>query len=137
MKERTIRDDMKRIPPGQPRLKLKVEGMKPGYQGYWAVPSQFEELQDGGYSFVKKEKDQVTVGTDKQGDIHLGSIVSRQANSDGSRLYLMQIKKSWYRDNQAIKQKTIDEAEHQIRHPQVGDNHYIPDGGISIQNELK
>lgn len=133
-RESQNRETQKRIPPGQPRLKLTAEGLRPGFRGYWAKPEQFDELRAGGYAFVKKEN--VTVGTDKQGNTDLASLVSRSAGSDGSRLYLMQISKKWYNENQAIKQQAITQTEKQISDPQ-GENIYVPDGGISINTELK
>jgi hypothetical protein len=132
IRETQLREKQKRIPPGKPRLKLTVEGLKPNERAYWAKPSQFEELTEGGYTFVPKEG--ITIGTDGIGNTDLGSLVSRPAGS-GDRLYLMKIRKSYYEENQREKQKELELIEKQIRNPQ-GNNIYVPDDGISITNEL-
>jgi len=123
---RPPRQDQVRIPPGQPRLKLKVDGLKNNEQGYWAKPNQFEELIEGGYQFVTK--DGVEIGTDKEGNTDLGSLVSQSAGSDGSRLYLLKIRKDWYKENQMCKQKTITDDEQQMLNPPESQTTYLPNG---------
>lgn len=134
LEDRPTRNEQKRIPPGQPRLKLNVDGLGPSERGYWARPDQFDQLKAGGYRFVYK--DEVEVGTDKQGNNDLGSLVSRSAGSDGSKLYLMEIPKRWYEENQREKQDEITIQENLIKDPE-GHNVYVPKGGISINTEMK
>lgn len=132
-RESQIRQKQVRIPPGQPRLKLKVEGLKDNERGYFAKPEQFEELIEGGYRFVGKEG--IEIGTDKMGDTDLGSLVSRSAGSDGSRLYLMKIRKDWYEENQRAKQKQITINENQMLNPGESQNTYVPNGRNTINRE--
>jgi len=132
-RESQLRQKQVRIPPGQPRLKLKVEGLKDNERGYFAKPEQFEELIEGGYRLVGK--DGIEIGTDKRGNTDLGSLVSRSAGSDGSRLYLMAIRKDWYEQNQKAKQKQITEDENQMLNPGESQNQYIPDGKNRIDRE--
>lgn len=132
-RESLTRENTVRIPPGQPRLKLTVKGLKKNERGYWAKPDQFEELIEGGYVFV--HKDGIEVGTDKSGNTDLGSLVSKPAGSDGSRLYLLKIRKDWYDENQAIKQREITRNESQMLNPEEGNNQYIPGGKNRIDRE--
>lgn len=132
-RESQVRENQVRIPPGQPRLKLTVKGLKKSERGYWAKPEQFEELLEGGYKFVRN--DGIEVGTDKSGNTDLGSLVSKPAGSDGSRLYLLKIRKDWYEENQAIKQREITKNEKQMLNPEGDTNQYIPDGRNRIDRE--
>jgi len=131
---RETRESQKRIPPGKPRLKLTVKGLKNSERGYWAKPEQFEELTEGGYSFVAK--DGIEVGTDKSGNTDLGSLVSRSAGSDGSRLYLLKIRKDWYKENQAEVQNVIAKQEKGLLNPEENDTQYIPGGANRINRQI-
>lgn len=102
----------KRIPAGMPRQKLKVEGLAANKRGYWATESQFQELQDAGYTFVANNE-AIVIGED--GHINKSSIITRPASrSEDSKLYLMEIEKDFYEENQKTKQKRIDATEKQI-----------------------
>jgi len=106
------RNMKRRIPAGMPRQKLKVDGLASNKRGYWATESQFQELQDAGYTFVEN-KDSIAIGED--GHINKSSIISRPASrTDDKKLYLMEIDKEWYAENQATKQKRIEVTEQQI-----------------------
>jgi hypothetical protein len=129
-REDMTRNNHGRIPPGQPRLKLTATGLKRNERGYWAKPEQFEELIQGGYQFVSK--DAITVGTDKDGNTDLGSLVSQSAGSDGTRLYLLKIRKDWYAENQKIKQDEITARETQMINPPESQTQYLPNG----QNQI-
>jgi len=133
-RESQLREKQVRIPPGQPRLKLKVEGLKNNERGYFAKPEQFEELLEGGYRFAAK--DGIEVGTDKLGNTDLGSLVSRSSGSDGGRLYLMKIRKDWYEENQKAKQRQITDNENQMLNPGDTQNQYIPGGKNRIDREI-
>lgn len=107
-----LRQTKKRIPAGMPRQKLKVDGIAENKRGYWAKEEQFQELQDAGYTFTKNSDD-LTIGED--GYINKSSIISRPASrSDDTKLYLMEIDKEFYAENQHIKQDRIKETESQI-----------------------
>ncbi len=128
-RESMQREKQARIPPGQPRLKLTVEGLKNNERGYFAKPEQFDELLEGGYQHVPRKG--VEIGTDKLGNTDLGSMVSRSAGSDGGRLYLMKIRKDWYEENQREKQKQITKNEHDMLNPDPSQTQYAP-----VQNKI-
>ena len=107
-----LRQTKKRIPAGMPRQKLKVDGIAKNKRGYWAKEDQFQELQDAGYTFTANS-DALTIGED--GYINKSSIISRPASrGDDEKLYLMEIDKEFYKENQKIKQDRIKETESQI-----------------------
>lgn len=109
---RQTRQTKKRIPAGMPRQKLKVDGLPENKRGYWAKESQFQELQDAGYTFTTNNED-LAIGED--GYVNKSSIISRPASrTDDEKLYLMEIEKSFYAENQKTKQARINETEHQI-----------------------
>jgi hypothetical protein len=106
------RAQRKRIPAGMPRQKLKVDGLAEGKKGYWATEDQFQELQDAGYTFVANN-DNLIIGEDNF--VNKSSIISRPASrSEDKKLYLMEIDKDDYADNQRQKQARIAETEQQI-----------------------
>lgn len=122
---RATRQEMKRVPPGSPQLKLSVQGCDENKRQYWALPRMFDELTAGGYTFVKKKG--VDIGTTKDGNTDLGSLVSVSAGGDGDKLYLMEIDKQLYQENEDYKQSFIDELEDQINYPQETDISYAHD----------
>lgn len=124
----------KRIPAGMPRQKLKVEGLAANKRGYWATESQFQELQDAGYTFVEN-KEGIAIGED--GHINKGSLISRPASrSNDSKLFLMEIEKDFYDENQKIKQKRIDATEKQIFERPNTKTSYAVTGNAKISETL-
>lgn len=126
-RETERRERKKRIPPGSPRLKLSAEGIRPGFRGYWAKPEQFAELEDAGYSFVKKDSG-VRVGTDRTEGTDLGSLISRSGGGE-DKLYLMEISEEFYAENEEIKQAEIDQTEKAIFEP-TSENQYISERSV-------
>lgn len=105
------RQEMKRKPAGMPRQKLTVHGTDNNKRQYWAKPSQFKELEEAGYTFVTNHG---TKTGDEDKD-HLGSRVTVPASrSDDEKLYLMEISKDWYKENQGAKQAQITEQEREM-----------------------
>ena len=103
--QKKTREQRQRIPAGMPRQRLKVEGLDNSKRGYWATESQIEELLDAGYRFVSHDET-ITVGQD--GYIPKGKMITRPASrSDDKKLYLMEIDKDIYAENQRIKQDAI------------------------------
>lgn len=120
------RQQRKRIPAGMPRQKLKVDGLKSNKKGYWATEDQFQELQDAGYDFVPNS-DELVIGEDHH--INKSSIISRPASrSDDKKLYLMQIDKAVWAQNQKEKQDRINQTERQIFNRQDTDKTYSVKG---------
>jgi len=105
---RKERQEMTRTPAGMPTKKLVVNGADPSKKQYWAKPHQFKELQDAGYTFVMN--DDVQTGEDRKE--HVGSHVTMPASRfNDEKLYLMEIPKEWYEENQRYKQNQITEKE--------------------------
>lgn len=108
---RPKREEMKRVPAGMPRQKLKVEGKDPNRKYYWAFEEQFPELQAAGYRFEHDEN--LTVGEDQKFD--KGTVVARPSSrSEDKKHYLMSIDKKWHKENQKLKHDQIDQQEYEM-----------------------
>jgi hypothetical protein len=122
MAEKKPRAARKRIPAGMPRQRLIVDGLANNKRGYWATESQFQELMDAGYTFVANDE-KLTIGED--GRIDKGSIITRPASrTNDEKLYLMEIEKEFYAENQAIKHQRLDQAEKQMFNREDTDTTY-------------
>lgn len=129
----TKREAKKRIPAGMPRQKLKVEGLDENKRGYWATEEQFQELQDAGYTFVANNAE-LKIGED--GKVDKGSLISRPASrSNDKKLYLMEIDKGFYEENQSIKQNRIKQNEQQMFQREDTETSYAL-GGNKLSTEL-
>ena len=107
-----LRESKERIPAGMPRQKLKVDGLQSNKRGYWAKEDQFQELMDAGYTFVSNNEN-ITVGED--GRVNKGTMISRSASrTTDEKLYLMEIDKDYYNENQQIKQERVETTEKQM-----------------------
>jgi len=126
-----------RIPLGVPRTNMDVPD-KNGFVRRWIndVGGRIERSIDAGYVFVSDQR--IRVGQ-REGNTDTGSkismVVGRHDNGTAMKAYLMEIKKEWYDEDQAAKQKSIDAIDDQIRHGNVdgepgSDGRYIPDEGI-------
>jgi len=141
-RERTESRRERRVPLGAPRLKLAVPDRN-GYKRRWVNDDggRLQEAQDGGYQFVTDST--LHVGHDvENGNSDMGSRVSRiVGKTDGGeplRAFLMEIKQEWYDEDQAEKQKKVDEIDEAIKHGDAGssglsaDERYEANGGIRI-----
>lgn len=100
----------KRIPVGDNRDILTVEGKEDGFVYRWVVDidNRIQRFLDGGYEFVEH-------------NVAVGVPSARQAQTDGKTVmkptggtttsYLMRIKQEWYDEDQAVKAKRVDESE--------------------------
>ncbi len=105
------RQKQERIPAGMPRKKLTTQGLDPNKKYFYAKPDQFQELQDAGYTFTTNQ-DITTGDIPKE---HEGSRISIPASrSNDEKLYLMEIPKKWYDENQKAKHAQIDEHEREM-----------------------
>lgn len=135
----------KRIPFGVPRRKLDAPE-RDGYVRRWVAdrPGRIQAAQDGGYEFVT---DQVQTGDAGSADVtmrkEVGSAVSRFGGTDDSgkpiNLYLMEIKKEWYDQDQAEKGLNVSLTEDALRRGAQGDGavseqSYVPREGIKIES---
>lgn len=128
------REERKRIPAGMPRQRLKVEGLAKNKRGYWATETQFEEMLDAGYTFVSNDAE-LSIGQD--GYIPKGKMISRPASrSEDAKLYLMQIDKDIYADNQRIKQEKLKETEVQIFNRENTKHEYAVEGNSKISENI-
>lgn len=110
-KERT-----RRTPINGTRNKLKLRGGEPGYK-YRIVNDDGDRvrmLEDMGYEIVNDEKIRVgdrkvatATGEGSPSRVHVG----RDANGNPQYGYVMRIKEEWFKEDQAAKQKEIDELE--------------------------
>jgi len=122
-----------RIPLGTPTLKLEVRDYAKqlgGYEPRWinADGSRVTSALKGGWEPVYRTGYEVSeeINTD------MGTWVSQYVGKDDAgaplRAYLMKIKKAWYDEDQAAKQRQVDETDDVIRRGQVnqqsGDGRY-------------
>jgi hypothetical protein len=101
-------------------------------------PGRLQQFTEAGYEFVNDPSIQVGQNAEA-GHNDLGSRISAQVgvNEGGSplRAYLMEIKKEWYDEDQAVKKLHNDEIDRQIRGGSLEgepgqDGRYIPSDGI-------
>lgn len=135
----------KRVPLGGHRQKLQVNARE-GYKRRWINDKEGRLLnaENGGYLFVEDPTLQVGDADLKNEETGVGSRVRRLVGShkDGSPMYayLMEIKEEWYEQDQADKQKAIDEVEDAIKRGNVdggieASERYTPKGGgVRIEN---
>lgn len=106
------RQTKKRIPPGMPRMQTQVAGLKPGMRGFFAREKDFQQMLDGGYTFVTTDSREVQIDQYTMNSLDLGSLVSRK--SDDTRAYLMQIPEEDYRDNRRQVHESLDVLENAL-----------------------
>lgn len=145
--KKEARDNKKRTPLGALRTKMSVSGydLKPNEKDRWVndwPPGRLQAAQEGGYRFI--EDPDATVGEDSmRGRDGLGSKISRPVglNGDGQPMksYYMVIDRDLYDEDQAEKQRHVDETDKAIQGGNVdgkfSDNRY--DAGIKIESNMK
>lgn len=118
-----------RVPLGTHRPKLDFESYKkPGYS-YRLMRGSVGRLQDaerGGWEYVLAED-----GTKVKARV--GEFEDGSSRED----FLMKIDKKWYDEDQAKKQKVVDQVDEAIKAGGVGrqtdDGRYVPDGAIRYE----
>lgn len=130
----------KRVPLGVPRTKLAVP-QRPGYKRRWINDDGKGRLQaaaEGGYTHVCDPN--LHVGEDGGGDktdSRVSRIVGRGEGGKPLRAFLMEIPSEQYKEDQASKQRALDEVDRAIRKgglvSQGAEHRYIPDGGKAIR----
>ncbi|HDZ25507.1 hypothetical protein LCGC14_0643120 [marine sediment metagenome] len=136
-------DRTKRIPLGKIKLRLSAEIPK-GYVGRWVNddPGRLMQAEDGGYAFMVDPTLQVgdpdaSSDVSKSIDSRISAVVDRIT---GKRAYLMIIRQEDYDEDQAEKQRQIDETEKSLfqgKDEKGGpgdDGRYVPAGGLKIDN---
>jgi hypothetical protein len=135
-----------RIPVGVPRLKLDG-GQRQGFVRRWVNDdgNRLQDFQAGGYEFVMN---QLPAGSDitarESTDSRVSRVVGTKADGSPLTAYLMEIRRDWYEEDQAAKQKRLDDQESQMRRGEDSqggapgrDGRYVPRDGITIDSVLK
>lgn len=141
---KSIRDGRKRTPLGQFRAKLSTDGLDiPADKvARWVndKPGRVRQAQEGGYQLVRDpNKDDSLVGEDPLRAQGLGDSVSAiVGETEGGQpmlAYLMVIDKDLYDEDQAEKQKPLDDMDAAIRRGAVepGEGQYVPTAGIKYE----
>lgn len=138
-----------RVPLGGHRSKLTIEGydIPSNKVARWIndKPGRLRAAQDGGYEFVEDPDSRVQVGEEPMtGREPLETKVSRFVGPDEQgkpmKAYLMVIDKELYEEDQAEKQKIVDETDKAIKFGMVGaqedDKRYVPKNGIKIESNM-
>lgn len=111
-----------RIPMGVPRRKMSTPTIT-GYQCRWMndIPGRLDRAVAGGYEFVDRSEvsdyglHEVVPGNSDQGSRVSRIVGVHRDELTPLRAYLMKIKKAWYDDDQAVKQKRVNETDAAIR----------------------
>lgn len=137
----------KRVPFGGHRLKLQLSDedtkalKEAGYVARWFNDQhgRIEAAEAGGYEFVRPEEaPSLGHGAVHEGNSDLNGKVSKIVSKSGEpiRAYLMKIKKRYYDQDQAEKEKRNRAIDDAIRAGQPGgatvENQYIPKRGIQL-----
>lgn len=136
-----------RVPLGILRTKLRAD-QREGFSRRWIndKPGRLDDAVAAGYGFVADPEDDLKVGdgSDVAQVAGVGTVISRTVgvHEDGRpmRAYLMEIEKDLYDEDQAEKQRLLDEKESAIRQGQDErgkpgrDGRYVPATGIKIDH---
>ena len=136
---RTQADRKERVPLDGTRQKLEAPP-RPGYHRRWFndKPGRLGDAQRAGYEFVEEETDDAPNSDDV--GTRVSRIVGTNEAGKAEIAYLMEIRQEFFAEDQAAKQRRIDETESGIRrgedsHGTVGQQgRYVPDEGIKIQH---
>lgn len=122
----------RRVPLGGFTQRLGGEH-RPGYVARWFNDEggRIAQALEAGYEFVYHKGAESTDPGNR-----ISQIVSKET---GMRAYMMEIREEWYNEDQAVKQKSINEVEAQFKRgkdiagePGI-DGRYIPSPGINIK----
>ena len=99
-----------RVPVGT-RNVLTVAGKDPNYEYRIINDSgdRVQEFMDAGYELV--EKDSVRVGDKRVNSATAEGTVSQVSVGQGQKGYIVRIKKEWYQEDQAKKQRQVNDQE--------------------------
>ncbi len=121
-KETSVRKE--RVPVASQRAPLKYKGLDTdNFVQRWVLDrdDRIEEYKLGGYDFVKPTGQGTEVGDPTVNSSKgLDTRVTKSAGFGGLRLVLMQIPKEFYLQDQAAKQKIVDETEESMQRPGTG-----------------
>ena len=138
-KKAVSKDTVPRIPFGANRTKLQVEDEIKGHKLRWFndQDGRLQRALDGGYVFVKKsEVPRLGQGQLHQENTDLNSRVSKVVSRGEPviRAYLMKIKNSYHKADQAAKEAINQEVDKALRDGTPGgnvvENQYVPKGHV-------
>jgi len=123
-REESVRSDKERIPVSSQRAPLRYKGLDTkNFVQRWVLDKddRLQVFQDAGYEFVKPTVQGTSVG-DPTVDSSKGldTRVHKTAGFGNLRLYLMQIPRKWYEEDQAKKQLEVDASEESMKAPGKG-----------------
>lgn len=141
---KTARQARRRVPLGQHRMKLSTDHLNipEGKVARWVndKPGRIAAALEGGYELVRNP-DKETAGEDplvtsSMGD-SVSAVVGTKEGGDALTAYLMVIDEDLYKEDQAFKQKQLDQLDEAIKTGQVqpGEGQYIPNQGSGIKYE--
>jgi len=120
MSESQSKRENKRTPIHGRRGKLNVRGKEDGFEYRIVndIDDRIQEFLEAGYELVKND------GTHRVGDKRVATPNSLDSNvvlsvGGGDKAVLMRIKKEWYEEDQAAKQREVDDLENTIRNPDI------------------
>lgn len=128
-----------RVPLGGHRQKLQAK-QHAGFHRRWFndVDTRLLDAKGAGYDYVRDEKAKGEDGTDSR----LSRVVGVKEDGSPMRAFLMEIRQDWYDEDQAAKQKLIDETDSAIRrgnvrgaNPKDRSSYYVPSEGISVRTD--
>jgi hypothetical protein len=100
-----------RTPVGSRNI-LTVKGKDPNYEYRIVndVDDRIEQFKEAGYEIVSNSSD-VQVGDKRVNSASSEGSVKQMAVGQGTKAYLMKIKKDWFQEDQQAKQRRVDELE--------------------------
>ena len=137
----------RRVPLGQPRMKLKVpEHLIPkNKKGYWFndTPGRLEEAEEAGYGYVADPNAKVGEGAENERDRTSTKVRKRVGTTkDGAPVmaYLMVIDKDLAEEDKKAKEaerkEQVDVMRRGVHGAEEGHDtsgRYLPDGGVQIE----
>lgn len=131
----------KRVPLGVARSKLSVP-TRQGYVRRWINDTEGRLINatEGGYEYAQDKSLQIGSPDIDNENRDLGARVSRVVDkSTGQKAYLMEIKEDFYKEDQQLKAKDLDETDKLIKYGKIADeeSRYVPDKGRGISIETR
>ena len=116
------------------RLSVSEDQKEDGYVYRWMndTPGRLEQAEQAGYEYVDNAK----AGDTGESNTDLGSRTSAVVDKrEGTRAYLMRIRKEWYDEDQAAKESVNKQVDDAILGGKVAESEgqYVPSGGISYK----
>jgi len=120
-----------RTPVGSRNI-LTVKGKDPAYEYRIVndVEDRITQFQDAGYEIV--QSDTVDVGDKRAASGSSIGSVKQLSVGQGTKAFVMRIKKEWYEEDQRAKQRQIAETESAIKEPSLNGSDY---GAVKVSRD--